>query len=492
MIQGILSRYRPRYIRSLVYMLQASEYGIAEYIAWYRRTWDFTRVERRKHLVMTDKAKLLLLALWAMAGLMLLVLALAFTLLSLVEWLALVAVTILVMPHVLGYGIVLPLWVGQVTVQRPRERVLIAETQQLLASSQAFHIAVAGSFGKTSFKEILRWLLTEGKIVAATPGNLNTPLGIVRFVERLEGNEEVLVFEMGEYYPGDVAKLCRIVQPDLGVITGINEAHLSKFKNLTATSATVFELADYLDATRPGLKSSDDQQPARPGLVYVNGENRLAKQYARQGHLLFSREGVAGWKITSPQTGIDGTSFKMIKDGLELSIKSRLLGLHQVAPLAAAAEIAHELGLSKEQIEAGAAKIKPLAHRLAPRQVEGDVLIIDDTYNGNPDGVRVALDFISKLERPRKIYATPGLVEIGPKSREIHNDIGYELARVFDVVMLVRNSVTPWIVEGLREADFTGEVYMYETAEDCFNAIAGITKAGDVVLMQNDWPDNYA
>src|ERR1019366_5388865 len=100
----------------------------------------------------------------------------------------------------------------------------------------------------TTFKEALATILSAGQTVAATPGNMNTPLGISRFVAKLTGKEDILIFELGEYYPGDIKQLCELTKPNLGIITGINEAHLDKFKTLARTTATIFELADYLRA----------------------------------------------------------------------------------------------------------------------------------------------------------------------------------------------------------------------------------------------------
>jgi len=120
-----------------------------------------------------------------------------------------------------------------------KKRKIIATAQQILANHPALKIAIAGSYGKTTAKEIISAILGEGKKVAFTPDNMNTMIGISRFAKTLDGTEEIIIFELGEEQVGDVRDLCNLVHPDIGIITGINEAHLSSFKTLDRTTATI-------------------------------------------------------------------------------------------------------------------------------------------------------------------------------------------------------------------------------------------------------------
>src|SRR3989338_3774190 len=209
--------------------------------------------------------------------------------------LAVVLVFVGCLTFALPYLLALFVFVGQL-VQEPVEMTLINRAKATLAKHKGFKIAIAGSYGKTSMREILRTVLSEGKKVAAPGGSENTPIGIARFVNRLKGDEEVLVFELGEYYPGDIKLLSEMVRPDLGIITGVNEAHLSKFKTVDAAANTIFELADFLGG--------------KP--LYVNAENKTAKAKAETGPIFFSREGVfptaGGWKVVALETSLNGLS----------------------------------------------------------------------------------------------------------------------------------------------------------------------------------------
>lgn len=458
-------------------MLQVCEYNIGDYLEWYHRTSDFAHVERRKHLIRTTKAILILSLGWVIQlSLYSLAILIAFST-RLPYRYALALVGVIIVPFITAYILLAPLILVRIFVQRPIEWFITSRAQRQLAAHPAIKIAVAGSFGKTSMREILRTVITEGKRVAAPPHSYNTPLGISRFVQSLKKDEEVLVFELGEYYPGDVRRLCRLVQPTIGVITGVNEAHLHKFKNLDRTVATIFELADWVN----------------DGPVYVNGESELAKSHARAGQLVYSRSGVGDWQVKYIATGLDGTSFTLAVDGHEFRVSTKLLGAHQIGPMVAAAAIAHHLGLSFEQITRGLQAITPFEHRLQPTSDAAGVIMLDDSYNGNPSGVKAVIDFLGSITDHRRIYVTPGLVEMGGRTQEVHRQIGLQLAASgIEQVILIHNSATPHIAEGLKEAGYKGQVAWYNSGPEAFAALPHLTVRGDVVLLQNDWPDQYS
>ncbi len=476
MIKDWISRYGLKFPRSLIYMLQSSEYNIGEYLSWMRRTKNFSHVEKRKTLVKNPKSLLLLAITW------LLLIAVYSTALFVI-WhgysirrLYVFFFLLWAAPYIASYGIIIPLLIIKYIIQRPIEYFIVKKARTTLAAHKGIKIAIAGSFGKTSMREILKTVLSEGKRVAAPPHSYNTPLGISKFIKTLKGDEEVLIFELGEYYPGDVRKLCKLIQPDMGVITGINQAHLQKFKTLKKTTDTIFELSDWL-GDKP---------------LYVNGENILAKDHASSHHILYSREGTKQWMVTNPTTGLSGTSFTLTNEDKQITIQSKLLGLHQIGPLVAAIDIASYLGLSEEQIARGTNNTKPFDHRLEPKQDGSGVITLDDSYNGNPDGVTAVINFLASLHGHRRWYVTPGLVEMGVQTESIHKEIGRQLATAnIEKVVLIKNSVTTDIEQGLKESQFSGEIMWFEDALAAFAALPHLTLPGDVVLLQNDWPDQY-
>lgn len=459
-------------------MLQASEYDIREYLNWYRRVDSFSKVTNRSKLKKTKKSMFLL------GTELLIIFASIFTIaifaILLPEYwqkFCVIIVGLVAIPSLTNYGLVVSLWLGKILIQKPKEKKIIAQTKQKLSQHSATKIAVAGSYGKTTMREILATVLSAGKKVASPPDSYNTPLGIGKLTQKLNCDEEVLVFELGEHYPGDVAELCEIVEPDIGVITGVNEAHLERFKDISATQTTIFELADYLD-----------KKP-----VYVNAESKLAMQKAQEySNILYSINGCDDWKISNVSSGLAGVTFVATHKNKNIHAASELLGEHQIGPLVCAISIADKLGLSPKQIEQGLNHTKPFKHRMQPRKV-AEAIVVDDTYNGNLDGVRVGLAWLKSVSAKRKIYVTPGLVEQGSATKAVHIQIGRYIAESnVDKVVLMQNSTTNYIREGLKKAKFTGDIQIERDPKKFYTNLDQFVATGDVVLMQNDWPDNYS
>lgn len=477
-MRGTLSIFSPKFAKVIVYMLQSTEYQVAPYLRWFWRTVNFGQVMKRRELEYTKVARLVLLALRCgiavqiILGLMMLCLGLARGVNG--AW-PLGAALIISYPVVWAHLIVIPLVLGDWLVIRPKNRKLIEQSRHIFANHPGIKIAVAGSYGKTTMKELLGTVLGEGKKVAITPANKNVASSHARFAMGLDGDEDVLVVEFGEGRPGDVAGFSKTVQPNVGVITGIAPAHLDQYPSLDAAAQDIFSLADYLH---------DDN-------VYVNAESSTAQKFLKDTHILYSHGGVGEWKVSDIHVDFAGTRFRMTKKGKSLQLKSGLLGRHQVGPLAAVVAIADSVGLNTKQIEEGVAKTKSFEHRMHARSLRG-AWIIDDSYNGNIDGIRAGLALLSELPAKRKIYVTPGLVDQGVETERVHREMGELIARTNpDKVVLMKNSVTAHILRGLESKGFKKEVVIEDNPLEYYTNLEHFIAAGDVVLMQNDWTDNY-
>src|SRR3569833_683981 len=202
MIKELFSVYRPRFARVIVYMLQASEYQVLAYLKWLERTKNFNKVMRRRELIMTRPAKLLLRAI--RVGMFIQVEAgiylayRAYHIHHSVKRLVLVAAFLLSTPVVWAYLVVAPLIVGRWLVIKPYYFFIVRKSAQIFAHHPGAKIAIAGSYGKTTMKEILATVLAEGHKVAATPANKNVPISHAQFAKKLKGDEEILIIEYGE------------------------------------------------------------------------------------------------------------------------------------------------------------------------------------------------------------------------------------------------------------------------------------------------------
>lgn len=470
-MKKLFSYYTLRLPVLIVYMLQQVEYNPHKFLRWIIRFPDMTRVMRRQELVWTMKARALVVITGSL---------LAFYYLMAVWYLLFIpifgVITFLLTPYLVIALTYLIIVAGWLYYEEPRRNYLIKRGKRIFVEHKGIKIAISGSYGKTSMKEILNTVLSEGKKVAATPGNRNVPISHAGWAKQLNGDEEVLLIEYGEAEPGDIKKLASLSQPDYGIITGLAPNHLDGYKTLERVAKDLLSLKDYVSSEK----------------IYVNRDSRPLMNFDIKEFSKYSSEKVLGWKIDKVKLGLEGTSFQMKKGSKVLSLKSGLLGEHQIGPLALAAALADKLGLNKSQIERGIANTVAYEHRMQARQQHG-AWIIDDTYNGSLEGMRAGLKLLKELSAKRKIYVTPGLVDQGEETEAVHLELGQLIAAAEpERVVLMQNSVTHYILRGLEAGRYKGELQIEADPLAYYSNLEHVIAAGDLVLMQNDWTDNYA
>jgi len=342
-------------------------------------------------------------------------------------------------------------------------------------------IGIAGSYGKTTMKEVLKEVLGFRFKVLATPESVNTPVGISRWIlKSISPDQEILIVEMGEHYRGDVKELCAITKPDFAVVTGINEAHLERMKTLENVTATIFEIVSKAKAGATVMLNGDDANVMAHYKEYVWPDHKV---------LEYRVEDVKNKVLNSEELLWEGELEGVGK------VEINLLGEYALADVDAAVKIAQALGMSPKEIRQGISRIKPVEHRLQAIKSPGNVLVIDDSYNGNPDGVTEAIKVLASFTGRRKLFITPGLVEMGKAAPDVHRKIGKELAGVASVVILIKNSVTLYIEEGIKsgsqQSAVSNQIVWFDTTQEAHAALGKILQPNDVILFQNDWGDNY-
>jgi UDP-N-acetylmuramoyl-tripeptide--D-alanyl-D-alanine ligase len=471
--------YSLRYSVILTYMLQSTEYRAWPYLKWFWRTEDFSKVAVRRKLVKTKASRLLQLAL--LMGMIIQILV-GLLVLYLWHWhnltngLVFGVAIIISYPIVWAHLVVVPLWFGRIFIVQPREDHLIAVSEHIFRRHKAPKIAIAGSYAKTSMKEILFTVLSEGKKVAATPANKNVAVSHAIFAHTLSKDIDIIILEYGEGRPGDVMRFANITHPTFGIITGLAPAHLDRYKTITKAGEDIFSLAKYLDNKN----------------TYVNGESPLAEPFFKPEFTIYNQYGLADWTVSNVRLTINGTSFYLNHNNRSLHLHSKLLGRHNIGPLALAAVLADRFGLNTKQIISGIAKTMAFEHRMQPYKLS-EAWIIDDTYNGNIEGIRAGTDLLAELPAKRKIYVTPGLVDQGKEKRSVHEQAGELIAKSgSDVVVLMKNSTTHYIQSGLMAAGFQGQLRIENDPLKFYSNLSEFVAAGDIVMLQNDWTDNYA
>ena len=343
-------------------------------------------------------------------------------------------------------------------------------------------IGVTGSYAKTSVKNILASMLAEKFEVCASPYSYNTTLGITKTIdENLSSKHQVFVCEMGARFVGDIKEICDLVNPTIGVLTGIGNQHLGTFKTEENLVKTKLELAECVKAN---------------GIMFVNGDNAKTREAYNliEGKKELSditsttdRVRVSGLKTTS-----SGSEFVLNIGEKNIRCKTALLGKHNVSNILLCAMVADYLGLTIEEIGHAISKLTPVAHRLALVPSDNSLVIIDDAYNGSKEGANAAIEVLSDFEG-KKFIITPGLVELGKDQFNSNFELGKNMAKVADYVIINGSINYEAISSGLIYAKFDqSHILRSGSTKQAVDVLNSFAKAGDVVLFENDLPDNYA
>ena len=345
-------------------------------------------------------------------------------------------------------------------------------------------IGITGSFGKTSTKGFLQALLGEEHNSLMSPASFNTPMGIAKVVQdALKPSHRFFIAEMGAREPGNIAELCRLVGPKVGIVTAIGEQHLETFKTLDAIRRTKWELPSALPADGLAVLNTDDP----------NIRAMLAATPPRARVVTFGLEEGAQVRAVDVRVGPDGSSFSLVRPGrAPLDVHTRLLGRHNVANVTGAVAAAMELGVSDEALRVALRRLAAPEHRLEIRRIPGRYIMLDDAYNSNPAGAAAALDILRQMPGCRRFLVTPGMVELGSREAELNRAFGRQAAACCDLAVLVGPRQTLPIQEGLREAGFPGaNLRVVDDLNAAFAVLAREARPEDVVLFENDLPENY-
>jgi UDP-N-acetylmuramoyl-tripeptide--D-alanyl-D-alanine ligase len=342
-------------------------------------------------------------------------------------------------------------------------------------------IGVTGSYGKTSTKYIINTIISQKYNTLMTPESYNTTMGVVRTVnENLKPIHQAFLCEMGAKYTGDIKEICDIVHPTFGVITAVGPQHLDTFKTIENVGKTKFELVDSL--------------PDDTGLAFVNWEDenirkiKINKKFVKYGLHSDSDYYAENIEITEK-----GSSFDVVMPNKKkINIKTKLLGNLNVLNIVAGVAVADKMGLTEEQIKMGVKFIKPVEHRLELRPNPNGSIIIDDSYNSNNRGAKMALEVLGSFKGKQRILITPGIVELGDKAYEINKELGKEATKHSDFIILVGEKQAGPMLDGLKECKYPeNKTMVAKNLDEAIKKMYELMDANTVVLLENDLPDNY-
>ena len=342
-------------------------------------------------------------------------------------------------------------------------------------------VGITGSYGKTSTKVAIAELLSQRHEVLATPGSFNTPMGLCLVInEQLQRSHEVAVLEYGIRYPGDMQELVDLVRPTIAVVSALGIAHLETMGSESAIDREKGLLVEALPADGHAVLNADDARvlalrsrtQGRVWTVSVTGDADI-----RAFDVTYSDRGMSF--IVQDETG-DTAPFEIA-----------LLGAHNVTNVLLAVAVGRVLRTPLRALARAARRLRAVPHRLALRQ-EGPLTIIDDAFNSNPSGAREAIDVLGRVSRGRRIVVTPGMIELGAQQDAENRAWGAYMAGRVDHVYLVGAAQTKPIYEGLLSEGFPVEaIHVVDQFQDARAALLDAAQPGDVVLYENDLPDQF-
>ena len=393
-------------------------------------------------------------------------------------------------------------------INEPMEELIkrhyIRQAKTKLDNTDVLRIGITGSYGKTSVKEILRTILSQKYRVLATPASYNTPLGIAITVKSLDSTHDVFIAEMGARNKGDIKELALLVKPDYGVLTGINNQHLESFGTIENIKNTKFELfetlargaGDGVDGLNDGQGRNDGN--GRNGKGFFSSDNEGARELCERFGGEKYLAGIGGAEndlvtATELSTSEQGTSFTLNIAGEEpVACNTVLLGKHSVSNICLAAAVAYKVGLTPEEIAKGINRLQSVGHRLELVPNNKKIVIIDDSYNCNEDGAKAAMEVLDTF-KGRKIVVTPGLVELGKMENVVNLSFGTLLAAHADKVIVIGKHNAEMIINGLTAGGMDkADISFAKNLNKGNEILNGMLAEGDVVLFENDLPDNYS
>jgi UDP-N-acetylmuramoyl-tripeptide--D-alanyl-D-alanine ligase len=348
-------------------------------------------------------------------------------------------------------------------------------------------VGITGSYGKTSTKGHIAFLVQPTRTVVATPASFNNRAGLARAVnEHLADGTEVFIAEMGTYGAGEIAELCRWFPPDIAVITAIGPVHLERFGSEDRIVEAKSEIV--AGAAVAVLQVDDPRLAALADRVEAEGRRVLrCSTIDRSADVCVLR--LDGGSRTSV----------LVRGSLLVEEVEIPVGV-QPANLAVAIAVALALEVDPSVIASRLGDLPPVDHRLQAARAATGATILDDTYNSNPAGASAALEALASAERDpspsggpaRSVVVTPGMVELGRRQFDENRQFGAAVAGVATDLLIVGRTNRRALLAGVGSVG--GSAVRTTLVADRPEAVAWVKDhlgPGDAVLYENDLPDHY-
>ena len=334
-------------------------------------------------------------------------------------------------------------------------------------------VAVGGSNGKTTTKELIAAVLRQELAVLWSEASFNNDIGVPLTLLRLEESHRAGVLEVGTNHPGELAPLVKMIRPDYGVLTCIGREHLEFFGDVAGVAREEGSLAELLPVD---------------GTLFVNGDDEWTVRAAERTRAKVTRVGLAAgndWRARSLHLDQHGVRFKVEGPRADFAGEYRiqLFGRHQVVNALFALAIGVELGLKRADVARGLAECRPPKMRLELWEHNG-VRVLDDAYNANADSVAAALQVLQELPcNGRRVAVLGDMAELGAQSQAAHEEVGRRAAELGVGQLFAVGAMASVVARAARDAGLT-RVFEFADVETAGAAVKSFVRNGDVVLLK--------
>lgn len=452
-------------INTQLTIAQLEEYNIVRFLSWIIKNYTKRNISDKKPLKATAKIKLIAIFSLTQTTLFCFLSFLINPLLPIIILLILLTNPFLIITT-------------SILLIKPHEYIvkylIFRKTKQkinLLKQKGLKIIAITGSFGKTSTKEMLYQIIRRKYKTLKTPESYNTLLGIAKVIDlELDEHYEIFICEMAAYKKGEIKRLTQMVPPDYGVITGITSQHLEKFGNVKNIIKAKFELWDAIQ---------------NENRFVFNTKNRFIKEETTLRQIKQKQKSV---KISNIKFSKKGSQFNLIINEDKFAVQTKLFGYANIQNIALSAKIALMLGLDPKDIVNQIINLKPSENRFSLKKL-GKAVIIDNTYSSNIKSFKQMLKTARALEG-KKTLVTPGVVELGRKEIIIHKKLGMLSKNTFDKIILVgTNNKTKSLAKALNEPKKIE--FIKDERTEYIKKIKELSKQSDWIFLENDVTQNY-
>ena len=334
-------------------------------------------------------------------------------------------------------------------------------------------VAVGGSNGKTTTKELVASVLKKRLATLWSEASFNNDIGVPLTLLRLDKSYQAAVLETGTNHPGELAPLVSMIRPNYGIITSVGREHLEFFGNVAGVAEEEGWLAELLPAD---------------GTLFVNGDNEWTSHIVARTCAQVVRAGFSEaneWRVRDSHLDKQGVRFQVEgpKAGFAGEYRIHLLGRHQVVNAVFAIAIAAELGLDRAEVAQGLADCRPPKMRLELKEV-GGVSLLDDSYNANADSMLAALRTLQEMPcRGRRVAVLGNMAELGPHSEGAHKEVGRRAAELGVAQLFAVGEMASVMGRAARGAGLS-RVFEFADVETAAAAVKSFVKPGDLVLVK--------